>query len=153
MQAILIRNGDSGAFKCYQRYMAFLRRNGLNLVVAISRVPEALPEPCQHVGHVGHSSATCHFPCWYGHLANYQRSLIQNPFDSVGCGAAIAINVLMSAFDQHALSTLLDQQRYEEIAPQLDEEELKVHKRYISPSEESMYLSLPSFLEDCHQTY
>ncbi|CAL5227277.1 g10208 [Coccomyxa viridis] len=31
----------------------------------------------------------------------------------------------MSAFDQHALSTLLEQQRYEEVAPQLDEEEVK----------------------------
>ena len=71
---------------------------------------------------------TCHFPCWCGLLAKWKRITIQIPFDSVGCGEAIAINVLMSAFDQHALSTLLEQQRYEEVAPQLDEEELKVRK-------------------------
>lgn len=32
----------------------------------------------------------------------------------------------MSAFDHHALTILLEQQRYEEVAPQLDEEELNV---------------------------
>ena len=48
----------------------------------------------------------------------------------VGLWEAIAIEVLMSSFDQHALSTLLEQQRYEEIAPQLDEEELRVCEQY-----------------------
>ena len=32
----------------------------------------------------------------------------------------------MVAFDEAALTTLLTEQRYEEVAPQLDEDELKV---------------------------
>ena len=43
----------------------------------------------------------------------------------------------MAAFDQHALSTLLEQQRYEEIAPQLAEEELKVSNRCTSHAKDS----------------
>ncbi len=42
----------------------------------------------------------------------------------------------MAAFDQHTLTALLDQQRYEEIAPQLDEDELKVcvHSEAVKPA-------------------
>ena len=57
----------------------------------------------------------------------------------------------MAAFDQHALSTLLEQQRYEQIAPQLDEEELKVSNRFTSHANDAADHFAGCF-EDYHQT-
>lgn len=40
----------------------------------------------------------------------------------------------MAAFDQEALTALLEQQRYEGVAPQLDEDELKVVIEAVAPA-------------------
>ena len=61
----------------------------------------------------------------------------------------------MAAFDQQAVAALLDQQRYEEIAPQLDEDELKVcmHSEAIRPALVMSHCILSCKSDDFDETH
>lgn len=96
-----------------------------------------LPESRQHVGH-----GALHDRNPY--LAAKSVSLGEDiiPYcillGYVGLWEARAIEFLMSFFGQHALSALLEQQRYDEIAPQLDEDEMRVCEQYTSHANKSV---------------
>ena len=61
----------------------------------------------------------------------------------------------MAAFDQQALAALLDKQRYEEIAPQLDEDDLKVcvHSEAIMPARVMSPCILSCDADGFHETH